>query len=190
MSALGVQCETIGAFATARTGGLSDEDLRFIAKKIEEGVGLQNISRMVGRPIETVGQCRPGALVEENIRLREALEARRADDQQDLPASDALDLSDPNTLRQWKAAFKLSPGPLRVLAKLTASPGRVVNPERLMSACRTTHPDLTIVGTYVCHIRKALARHGLPKDSIENVWGAGYRLMPAAAKAILSVVSE
>ena len=156
---------------------------------MEEGVGLQNISRMVGRPVETIIVCRPGNLVEENIRLRDLLEARKADDDVGESSADSLDLSDPNVLRQWKAAFKLSPGALRVLAKLAASPGQVVNPERLMSACRTTYPDLTIVGTYVCHIRKALEKRGFPRASIENVWGAGYRLSREAATEVLARVA-
>lgn len=45
-----------GDFATARRGGLQMEEIQFIADKLLEGVGVQALAKMTGRPVCEVTQ--------------------------------------------------------------------------------------------------------------------------------------
>lgn len=77
---------------------------------------------------------------------------------------------------------------LKVL--LSGSPGKAWNKEALHNAyCagRLDQPDIQIVDTLVCFIRKALRPHGI---TIETVWGTGYRLAPDMRAKIEALLCE
>lgn len=187
MTALGIQRESAGDFASPK-GSLTDDDRRFIADKLQAGVGLQNISQMVGRPVKTIMSCQPRELVEETIRLRDELEALRSGSSEDSAPLEGEDLRHPDVLNRWRKAFDARPAELKVLARLVAGRGCSVSREDLMDATGSDR-EPEVVNVYICHIRKALAKAGIAGE-LKNDWGTGYRLTEAACQQVMARVSS
>jgi DNA-binding winged helix-turn-helix (wHTH) protein len=106
------------------------------------------------------------------------LEEQVAYYESELGLSDDIELE--NRLR---SIYTLMPTDAKVLATLyTARPGRTLTREHLddiISTFSCRQHETKVVEVYICRIRKIL-----DYESVDNVWGRGYKLSPIGRKKV------
>lgn len=99
------------------------------------------------------------------------------------PPAQALLHADPASRRVWAAGseLRLSPALFALLIQFLTHPGQVLTPEVLLASIQVKprQPHRDVVKAYICHLRKALAPHGLA-NVICTLHRVGYRYDPPA----------
>ena len=103
------------------------------------------------------------------------------------PTNRALLHADPASRRVWAAGseLRLSPALFTLLIQFLTHPGQVLTPEMLLASIQVKpkQPHRDVVKAYICHLRKALAPHGLA-NVIRTLHRVGYRYDPPAGGEI------
>jgi DNA-binding response OmpR family regulator len=113
-------------------------------------------------------------------------------------AQEALVGADSDTLLEINNPWKLSRAEMTILLTILRRRSGATK-EQLMLALYGAHPDrqpeCKIIDVFLCKLRKKLSdpqtgKYTLPRDTIETVWGTGYRIGPDKRKIVTDMLGH